>query len=126
MVDPALLVQESVTAIVQVQGKLRAKLQVSPDISEVDLEAVAMADPHVQRALDGRPCASDRARAEGGQHRRRADGPTRRTNTRVPWCSIASPGMQAGGGDSSPGKHVGRTPEGYAGGYAGRAGVARR
>ena len=29
-VDPALLVEDSVTAVVQVQGKLRAKLEVSP------------------------------------------------------------------------------------------------
>jgi leucyl-tRNA synthetase len=53
-VDEALLVQESVTAIVQVQGKLRAKLEVSPDISEADLEAAALADEAVQRSLDGR------------------------------------------------------------------------
>ncbi len=53
-VDEALLVEDSVTAIVQVQGKLRAKLEVSPDISEADLEAAAMADEAVQRSLDGR------------------------------------------------------------------------
>jgi leucyl-tRNA synthetase len=53
-VDPELLVEESVTAVVQVQGKLRAKLQVSPDVSESDLEALALADPHVQRSLEGR------------------------------------------------------------------------
>jgi leucyl-tRNA synthetase len=53
-IDPALLVEDSVTAIVQVQGKLRAKLQVSPDISEADLEAAAMAEAPVQRALEGR------------------------------------------------------------------------
>ncbi len=54
-VDEALLVEDSITAIVQVQGKLRAKLEVSPDISAADLEATAMADAHVQRALDGKP-----------------------------------------------------------------------
>jgi leucyl-tRNA synthetase len=54
-VDEGLLVQESVTAIVQVQGKLRAKLQVSPDVSAGDLEAAAMADAHVRRALGDRP-----------------------------------------------------------------------
>jgi leucyl-tRNA synthetase len=54
VVDPALLVEDSLTAIVQVQGKLRAKLEVSPDISEADLEALAMADPGVVRALEGR------------------------------------------------------------------------
>jgi leucyl-tRNA synthetase len=53
-VDPALLVEDSITAIVQVQGKLRAKLEVSPTITDVDLEAAAMADDHVQRALVGR------------------------------------------------------------------------
>ncbi|HEY4571189.1 MAG TPA: class I tRNA ligase family protein, partial [Kribbella sp.] len=53
-VDPALLVEDSVTAVVQVQGKLRAKLEVSPDISEADLEALALADRNVQRSLDGK------------------------------------------------------------------------
>ena len=53
-VDESLLVDDSVTAIVQVQGKLRAKLEVSPDISQAALEATALADPTVQRALDGR------------------------------------------------------------------------
>ncbi len=53
-VDEALLVEDSVTAIVQVQGKLRAKLEVSPDISEADLEALALADEAVQRSLDGK------------------------------------------------------------------------
>ena len=53
-VDEALLVEDSVTAVVQVQGKLRARLQVSPDISETDLEAAAMADRSVQRSLEGK------------------------------------------------------------------------
>ncbi|MDQ6934558.1 MAG: leucine--tRNA ligase [Actinomycetota bacterium] len=53
-VDPELLVRETVTAVVQVQGKLRAKLEVSPDIAEDELRAAALADPAVQRAVDGR------------------------------------------------------------------------
>jgi leucyl-tRNA synthetase len=53
-VDPALLVEDSITAVVQIQGKLRAKLTVSPDISAADLEAAAMADAAVQRSLEGR------------------------------------------------------------------------
>lgn len=53
-VDPALLVEESVTAVVQIQGKVRARLEVAPDISEADLEALALADPGVVRAIDGR------------------------------------------------------------------------
>ena len=52
--DPELLVAEQVTCVVQVQGKVRAKLSVSPSITATDLEALALADPGVQRALDGR------------------------------------------------------------------------
>jgi leucyl-tRNA synthetase len=54
VVDEALLVEESVTAIVQVQGKLRAKLEVSPSITAADLEAQALADPTVVRSLEGK------------------------------------------------------------------------
>ncbi len=53
-VDESLLVQDSLTAIVQVQGKLRAKLEVSPDISAADLEAMALAEPIIQRSLEGK------------------------------------------------------------------------
>lgn len=53
-VDEALLVEDSVTAVVQIQGKVRARLEVAPDIGEADLEALALADPGVVRALDGR------------------------------------------------------------------------
>jgi leucyl-tRNA synthetase len=53
-VDEALLVEDTVTAVVQVQGKVRARLEVSPSITESDLEAAAMADPNVVRAIDGR------------------------------------------------------------------------
>ncbi len=53
-VDEALLVEDAVTAVVQIQGKVRARLEVPPDISEADLEAAALADPAVVRALDGK------------------------------------------------------------------------
>ena len=53
-VDPELLVESSVTAVVQVQGKVRARLEVSPDIAASDLEALALADPAVTRAIEGR------------------------------------------------------------------------
>ena len=55
VVDPALLVQESVTAVVQVAGKVRARLSVPPDVSEDALRALALADPAVARALGERP-----------------------------------------------------------------------
>ena len=54
VVDPALLVEDTVTAVVQIQGKVKARLEVAPDVSEADLEAAALADPDVQRAIDGR------------------------------------------------------------------------
>jgi len=52
--DPALLVQESVTCVVQVAGKVRDRLQVPPDISEDELRSLALAAPGVARALGGR------------------------------------------------------------------------
>jgi len=55
--DPALLVRDSVVLVVQVQGKVRAKLDVAPTIGEADAEALALADPGVVKALDGRAVA---------------------------------------------------------------------
>ena len=55
--DPALLVQDTVTMVVQVQGKVRAKIEVPSDLSEADAERLALADVGVQRALDGRAVA---------------------------------------------------------------------
>ncbi|MPN45184.1 hypothetical protein SDC9_192751 [bioreactor metagenome] len=52
--DPGLLVTESVTMVVQVQGKVRAKLEVSPEISEAEATDLALADDNVQRVLAGR------------------------------------------------------------------------
>jgi leucyl-tRNA synthetase len=49
--DEALLVTDEVTCIVQVQGKVRAKLRVPPTISESELEQLALAAPPVQRAI---------------------------------------------------------------------------
>ena len=40
--------------VVQVQGKVRAKLEVPPQITEAEATALALADVNVQRALDGR------------------------------------------------------------------------
>jgi leucyl-tRNA synthetase len=52
--DPALLVEESVTCVVQVAGKVRDRLDVPPSISEDSLRELALASATVQRALDGR------------------------------------------------------------------------
>jgi leucyl-tRNA synthetase len=43
-----------VTAVVQVQGKVRDRLEVSPEIGEDELRELALASDNVQRALDGR------------------------------------------------------------------------
>jgi leucyl-tRNA synthetase len=52
--DPVLLVEDVVTCVVQVAGKLRARLEVSPSITGDALRELALADEAVQRALDGR------------------------------------------------------------------------
>jgi leucyl-tRNA synthetase len=52
--DPALLVQETVTCVVQVNGKVRDRLEVSPAITEDELRELALAAPGATRALDGR------------------------------------------------------------------------
>ncbi|SIO89745.1 leucine--tRNA ligase [Nocardiopsis sp. JB363] len=46
--DPALLVRESVTCVVQVQSKVRDKLSVSPDIDPAELERLALASEKAQ------------------------------------------------------------------------------
>jgi leucyl-tRNA synthetase len=52
--DPTLLVEESVTAIVQVDGKVRDRLEVSPKISADELEKLARASSGVARAVGDR------------------------------------------------------------------------
>ena len=52
--DPSLLVETSVTAIIQVDGKVRDKVQVAPDIAPDDLRALAESSENVIRTLKGR------------------------------------------------------------------------
>ncbi|HAN70219.1 MAG TPA: leucine--tRNA ligase, partial [Actinobacteria bacterium] len=52
-VDPALLVEDTVTCVVQVAGKVRDRLEVPPTISEDDLRDLAIAAPGVVKALEG-------------------------------------------------------------------------
>ena len=54
VVDESLLVAESVTCVVQVAGKVRARLEVSPQIGDDELQALALAEPGVVASLDGR------------------------------------------------------------------------
>ncbi|MFL6064281.1 MAG: leucine--tRNA ligase [Friedmanniella sp.] len=62
-VQESLLVTESVTCVVQVQGKVRARLEVSPDVTEDELRERALAEEGVTRALAGRPIAKVIVRA---------------------------------------------------------------
>ena len=52
--DPALLVDDTVTCVVQVQGKVRERLEVSTDINEEDLQALALASDKIKAALTGK------------------------------------------------------------------------
>jgi leucyl-tRNA synthetase len=61
--DPALLVEESVTAIVQVDGKVRDRLEVSPKIGAEELEALARASAAVARSVGEREIANVIVRA---------------------------------------------------------------
>ncbi|MFI9582135.1 leucine--tRNA ligase [Streptomyces sp. NPDC052236] len=49
--DPAYVVDESVTCVVQIKGKVKARLEVSPSISDGELEALALGDAAVVAAL---------------------------------------------------------------------------
>ena len=53
--DPALLVADTVELIVQVNGKLRGRIQVPADADKAAAEAAALADENVQRHIDGKP-----------------------------------------------------------------------
>lgn len=50
----SLLTQDQVTAVVQINGKVRHRLDVPPTIDEASLEQLAISSPKVQAALDGR------------------------------------------------------------------------
>jgi len=52
--DPAFLVEDTVTLPVQVNGKRRAEITVAKGADRATVEAAALADPAVRRALDGK------------------------------------------------------------------------
>jgi leucyl-tRNA synthetase len=53
--NDSLTVAETVTIIVQVNGKLRAKLQVAKDISEDEVKSMSLAEENVQKFVTGEP-----------------------------------------------------------------------
>ena len=52
--DPALLASDTVTLVVQVNGKLRDRIEVAADAGEDELLAMARASENVSRHLDGK------------------------------------------------------------------------
>jgi leucyl-tRNA synthetase len=46
-VDPALLVDDEVEAVIQINGKIKDRMSVSPNISEADFQAAALALPSI-------------------------------------------------------------------------------
>ena len=51
--DEALLVEDTVTLPIQVNGKRRSEISVAKDLPKSEIEALALADSAVQRALNG-------------------------------------------------------------------------
>ena len=51
--DPALLVDDTVEIPVQVNGKVRAHITVAADADAAAIEAIALADPKVVKAIEG-------------------------------------------------------------------------
>src|SRR5262249_31206731 len=55
--DPQWLTADQIEIVVQINGKLRARLQAAPGASKDTLEKEALADPKVQNALAGKSVA---------------------------------------------------------------------
>jgi leucyl-tRNA synthetase len=63
--DPAYLVEETVTCVVQVDGKVRDRLQVPVTVAEATLQDLALALPAVQRAIADKGVRTVVVRAPG-------------------------------------------------------------
>jgi leucyl-tRNA synthetase len=61
--DQSLLVQDTVVAVAQVDGKFRDRFEVSVDISETELREIALSSENVQRAIAGKEVANVIVRA---------------------------------------------------------------
>ena len=55
VVDKSALAQDSLEMIVQINGKLRSKLSVSATATNEEIQALALADEHIQRFLENNP-----------------------------------------------------------------------
>jgi leucyl-tRNA synthetase len=54
VVDQSALVQDSITLVVQVNGKVRGRVDVPADASRESIEAVVLAEGNVQKHMDGK------------------------------------------------------------------------
>ncbi|MEI9906993.1 MAG: leucine--tRNA ligase [Actinomycetota bacterium] len=62
-VDESLLVAESVVAVIQINGKIKERIEVSPLITDAELELEALAHPSIVEALTGSTVVKVIARA---------------------------------------------------------------
>jgi leucyl-tRNA synthetase len=53
VVDKSLLGVDNVIAILQVNGKIKDRIEVSPNISKEELEKIAKENPQIKSALSG-------------------------------------------------------------------------
>jgi len=53
--DAAALAQDTSTIVVQVNGKLRGRIDVAVDAAEADVREAALADPGVAKFVGGQP-----------------------------------------------------------------------
>src|SRR5690606_9946045 len=49
--DPALLVEDTVTCVVQIKGKVRDRIEVAPDISEDELRELALGSERIRELI---------------------------------------------------------------------------
>ncbi|MDT4038823.1 class I tRNA ligase family protein, partial [Staphylococcus aureus] len=52
--DDALLVDDEIEIVVQVNGKVRAKINVSKDIAKEEMEQIALDNEHVKSEIEGK------------------------------------------------------------------------
>jgi leucyl-tRNA synthetase len=52
-IDPSLLESDAVIAILQINGKIKDRIEVSPAISDAELESLAYANPEISAAIVG-------------------------------------------------------------------------
>ena len=62
-VNPALVKAESVTAVVQINGKIKTRIEIDPEITDGEFEKIALAEPLVAGALEGKKIVKVIARA---------------------------------------------------------------